>query len=76
MSELATAPRIANPDEVYAEIMDAVRGLDAEASLRFCARLAFLLANHIGDETVVREAIRLARESGDRPAVESAGGNR
>lgn len=75
MSQLDTAPRIADPDGIYAEIMDAVRGLDAEASLRYCARLVLLLANHIGDEAVLREAVRVAREDGEAPAATSAGGD-
>jgi hypothetical protein len=72
MSGLLTSPRIGQPDEFYATLMDAVRGLDAEASLRFCARLVLLLANQIGDAEVLREAVRLARE-GEEPGAASAG---
>jgi hypothetical protein len=48
-------------DAVYAEIVAAHRGLGAEESARLNARLVLILANHIGDEAVLREAIRLAR---------------
>jgi hypothetical protein len=71
MSRLITSPQISNPDAFYADLMDAVRGLDAEASLRFCARLVLLLANHIGKEEVLQEALRCAREAanGSSPAA-------
>ncbi len=60
---LASDPRIDGVDEIYAEIIDAHRGLDTEGSLRFNARLILLLINQIGDEATVREAIRAAREA-------------
>ncbi len=60
---LASEPRIEGVDEIYAEIVEAHRGLDAERSLRFNARLILLLINQIGDEATVREAIRAAREA-------------
>ena len=58
---LHTTPRIADPDALYALLMEATRELDCEASLRFCARLVLLLANHIGDEAVLQVAIQCAR---------------
>jgi hypothetical protein len=64
---LRTEPRLADPDGFYEALMDAHRGLDAEASRRLDARLVLLLANHIGDEAVLREAIAAA-------AAASAGG--
>jgi hypothetical protein len=60
MSRLRTEPRLADPDGFYAQLMDAHRGLDAEASRRLDARLVLLLANHIGDAAVLAEAIALA----------------
>jgi hypothetical protein len=57
---LRTEPRLTDPDGFYQAIMDAHRGLDAEASHRFDARLLLILANHIGDAAVLREAIALA----------------
>ena len=47
--------------------MDAHRGLDAEASRRLDARLVLILANHIGDAAVLREAIALAIATAARP---------
>lgn len=60
---LLTEPRLADPDAVYAALMEAHRGLDAAASRRLDAKLVILLANHIGDAAVLREAIALAREA-------------
>ena len=64
MTALRTEPRLADPDGFYAALMEAHRGLDDDASRRLDARLVILLANHIGDEAVLREAIALAREAG------------
>jgi hypothetical protein len=58
---LDTRPRIADPDAIFALLVDAHAGLDEGASRRLDARLVLLLMNHIGDEAVLREAIRAAR---------------
>ncbi len=60
---LADDLRIEGVDDIYAELIEAHRGLDAEQSRRFDARLILLLINQIGDQRVVREAIRAAREA-------------
>jgi hypothetical protein len=62
MSKLVTDPRLAEPDEIYAELVELHRGLDEAQSRRVNARLILLLANHIGDAEVLREAIRAARD--------------
>ncbi|HET9902348.1 MAG TPA: DUF2783 domain-containing protein [Xanthobacteraceae bacterium] len=56
-----TASRFENPDAAYEAFAAAQHGLDAEASALFNARVALLLANHIGDLSVLREALELAR---------------
>lgn len=61
---LRTEPRLTDPDGFYAALMEAHRGLDDGASRRLDARLVLLLANHIGDDAVLREAIALARRAG------------
>lgn len=58
---LRREPNIADPDALYAALMEAHRGLDEEASHRLDAKLVLLLANHIGDQGVLREALDLAR---------------
>lgn len=59
-AKLRTEPRLADPDGFYALLMDAHRGLDEAASRKLDARLVLLLANHIGDADVLREAVELA----------------
>lgn len=49
------------PDEIYAAIIDMLEGLDEAESAAANARLILLLANHIGDAEVVREAAKIAR---------------
>jgi hypothetical protein len=50
-------------DEFYENLIDAHQGLSDEQSEALNARLILLLANHIGDLTVLREALQKARES-------------
>jgi hypothetical protein len=61
---LDTTPRLADPDALFALLVEAHRGLDADASRRLDARLVLLLANHVGDMEALRQAIALAREAG------------
>jgi hypothetical protein len=63
MTKLETGPRLDDPDGLFAALVEAHRGLDAEASRRLDARLILLLANHIGSVAVVREAIAAAKEA-------------
>ena len=64
MSDINTDPNLTDPDGFYAELIDSHDGLTKEQSDRMNARLILLLANHIGDRAVLRQAIRLAREAG------------
>ncbi len=54
---------LARPDDVYNAIVDAHRDLDDEQCRAFDARLILLLANHVGDEAVIREALTAARDT-------------
>jgi Protein of unknown function (DUF2783) len=49
-------------DDFYDALISAHRGLSDEQSELMQARLVLLLANHIGDLDVLREAISLARD--------------
>ena len=49
-------------DDFYEMLIAAHQGLSDEQSELMQARLVLLLANHIGDLGVLREALRLARE--------------
>lgn len=48
-------------DEFYEALIDAHNGLTDEQSEAFNARLILLLANHIGDLRVLREALQAAK---------------
>jgi hypothetical protein len=50
-------------DEFYENLIDAHNGLSDEHSEAFNARLILLLANHIGDLRVLREALQAARQT-------------
>jgi hypothetical protein len=57
-----------DPDALYAAIVEAHAGLSDAESAALNARLVLLLANHIGDEAVLREALSVARKSIGRSA--------
>jgi len=48
-------------DDFYQALIDTHRNLSDEQSAFVNAKLILLLANHIGDMQVLREALRLAR---------------
>lgn len=58
---LITDPNIPDPDGFYAELIDAHDGLSDDESIAFNARMILLLANHIGDRAVLRDALTAAR---------------
>jgi len=60
---LITTPNLPAPDDFYEMLIEAHQGLSAEQSQELNAALALLLANHIGDMAVLREALTQARES-------------
>lgn len=68
---LNTEPNIASPDDFYEALIDTHRGLSPEQSALLNAKLILLLANHVGDLGVLREAMAKARE-GISPAGEDA----
>ena len=49
-------------DDFYEMLIDAHRDLSDEQSALVNAKLILLLANHVGDLAVLREALALARE--------------
>jgi hypothetical protein len=60
-ARLNTEPNIARADDFYEALIDMHRDLDEEQSRMVNAKLILLLANHIGDLDVLREAMRIAR---------------
>ena len=49
-------------DDFYAALLETHRDLSDEQSALVNAKLILLLANHIGDISVLREAMQLARD--------------
>ena len=54
-------PNLPDPDGFYDELLAAQSGMSAEESHAFLARLALILANHVGDRETLRAALRAAR---------------
>jgi hypothetical protein len=50
-------------DDFYQLLIDSHRELSDEASAALNARLILLLANHIGDISILQEALRLSKEN-------------
>ena len=61
MATLVTDPNIAAPDDFYEALIEAHRGLTDAQSALVNAKLVLLLANHIGDPTVLAQAMAAAR---------------
>lgn len=68
MTDLITAPNIPDPDGFYAELLGAHEGCSPGETHALNARLVLILANHIGDHEVLRQALAAARHAprGDR----------
>jgi hypothetical protein len=58
---LSTSSNFAKPDDAFRAIVEAHRGLSDELSADLDVALVLILANHIGDLEVLREAIALAQ---------------
>jgi hypothetical protein len=62
MTTINFEPNLPAADDFYEELMALHRDLTDEQSRLVNARLVLLLANHIGDPAVLREAMAAARE--------------
>jgi hypothetical protein len=58
---LSTSSNFAKPDDAFRMVVQAHRGLSDAQSADLDAALVLVLANHIGDLDVLREAIELAK---------------
>ncbi|WP_315701957.1 MULTISPECIES: DUF2783 domain-containing protein [unclassified Bradyrhizobium] len=58
---LSTSSNFSKPDDAFRAIVEAHRGLSDIESADLDAALVLILANHIGDIGVLREAITLAK---------------
>ena len=61
--KLNLEPNIANPDDFYEALIDTFRDMTDEESKEMNAMLVLILANHIGDIEVLKDAMRIAKES-------------
>ena len=60
---LITTPNFSAADDFYEALIDAHRELSTAQSHELNAKLVLLLANHIGDEAVLQEALAAARDN-------------
>ncbi len=61
-AELNTKPNIARPDDFYEALIEIHRNLTDKESLALNTKLILLLANHIGDMQVLKQALEIARD--------------
>lgn len=61
MSRLNTEPNLADGDAVYAALVKMTEGMDDAAAQKAMGKLVLLLANHIGDQDVLLQAMQIAR---------------
>ncbi len=60
MSDLILTPNIDDADNFYADLLAAHEGLEKADSDALNARLVLVLANHIGDRSILGDAIKAA----------------
>ena len=60
---LTLEPNLADPDGLYADLIEAHEGLTKAQSHAFNARLILVLANHIGDRQMLTQALTAARNA-------------
>lgn len=65
MTALNITAHLDAPDDFYQALIEAHRDLTDAQSELLNARLILLLANHVGDAQVLREALAAAREGLD-----------
>ena len=58
---LMTDSRFKDPDQAFVMLIEARRGLSEREASELDAKLVLILANHIGDIEVLREAITFAK---------------
>ncbi len=64
MTDLILTPNLDNADDFYATLLAAHEGLTKKESDALHARLILILANHIGDNKLLEQAIEAARKAG------------
>ena len=64
MTDLILTPNLPRPDDFYANLLATHDGLSKADSEALNARLILILANHIGDQSVLDQALAAARTAG------------
>ncbi|MEO1549720.1 MAG: DUF2783 domain-containing protein [Pseudomonadota bacterium] len=67
MADLILTPNLPDSDDVYEALLQAHDGLSEAQMHSLNARLILILANHIGDSTVLHQALAAACKAVDRP---------
>ncbi|MDI5934934.1 DUF2783 domain-containing protein [Halomonas sp. M4R5S39] len=65
MPRLELSPNFTDPDAFYAALTELHRECSEARSERINARLILLLANHVGDQQVLEEALAIAGQVAD-----------
>ena len=60
---LMTDSRFHDPDQAFVMLIEARRGLSEREASELDAKLVLILANHIGDMQVLKEAISFAKQA-------------
>ena len=58
--DLKLTLNIADPDDFYRELIDSQRHMDSAQAAMMNCKLVLILANHVGDRAVIREALKRA----------------
>ncbi len=61
MANLILTPNLPRADDTYADLLAAHEGLSKAASDALNARLILILMNHVGDQAIIREALKAAK---------------
>lgn len=59
-NQLILTPNINGADDFYADLLNAHEGLSSAESEAYNARLILVLANHIGNRTILQQALATA----------------
>jgi hypothetical protein len=60
---LIKEPNITQADQFYAELIDAQRDMTEPQADMMLAKLVLILSNHIGDRSILTEALHIARNN-------------
>jgi Protein of unknown function (DUF2783) len=73
--ELLLEPNISDPDEFYAELLALHEGRSKAESDAINARLILILANHVGDLSILRQAMETAARATGKATRDEGGSN-